>query len=62
MSMLPPIAPEAEQEGAMPETPEAHHDRIDPVIAPICPADPSSDETFVEELLRDAYLPRDRKP
>ena len=62
MSVLPPIAPEAAQEGAMLEIPEPHHDRIDPVIAPTFPAEPSSDKTFVEELLRDAYLPRDGKP
>lgn len=62
MSVLPSMPPAAEQEAEKLEVPEPVPDSVDPISRSTSPRTPMPDEAFVEELLRDAYLPRDGKP
>ena len=61
MSALPSTSPKVVREAEM-ETPEPDLDDADSVLRTSPPAPPTSDETFEEGLLRDAYLPRDGRP
>lgn len=61
MSALPPTPPEAERE-AETEIPEPDLDGADFVLGTTPPTPSISGETFEEELLRDAYLPKDGGP
>lgn len=59
MSALPSMPPKAAQEAEMAKIPELDVNSIDPALRSASYAASMSDEAFVEELLRDAYLPRD---
>lgn len=62
MPALPSMPSKAAQEAEVMEIPELDPDRVDCAFRATSPATSMSDEAFVEELLRDAYLPRDGKP
>lgn len=53
------MPPKAAQEAEMTEIPELDANSVDPGRRSTPYATSMSDEAFVEELLRDAYLPRD---
>jgi hypothetical protein len=61
MSAFSSMPPKEAHEPEM-EVPEPESDCVDPVSRSTSPAPPVPDETFAEELLRDAHLPRDGKP
>ena len=62
MSALPSMPPKAAQELQMAKILELDVNSIDPALRSASYAASMSDEAFVEELLRDAYLPRDGRP
>ncbi len=62
MSVLPSMPSKAIQEAQTTEVPEPDRDSADSVFPLSSSTESMSDETFEEELLRDAYLPKDRKP
>lgn len=61
MSAFSSLPPKEAHEAEI-EVPEPESACVDPVLRSTSPAPPASEETFAEELLRDAYLPRDGKP
>ena len=61
MSASPSMPPKAVREAEI-ETAELDLDGPDSPFRATPPAPSSSDETFEEELLRDAYLPKDGGP
>ena len=61
MSALPSMSPEAVREAQV-EIPEPEPACTDSALLAIPAAPSTSGETFEEELLRDAYLPRDGMP
>ena len=62
MSASPSMPPKAAEEAEMIEVPELESKCNEPVLRSTSAATSMSDEEFVEELLRDACLPRDGWP
>jgi len=62
MSASPSMPSKAAQEAEMAEIPELDANSVDAALRSASYAASTSDEAFVEELLRDAYLPRDGQP
>ena len=59
MSVLPTMPSKAIQEAEMAEGPELDRNSAESVVRSTSSAASMEDETFEEELLRDAYLPKD---
>lgn len=62
MSVLPSVPSKAILEAQTTEATEPDRDGPASIFPLSSSTESMSDETFEEELLRDAYLPKDRKP